>query len=67
MYEKMNIRHAGITGVYRQAVNRFDQMLDRQEQLDSLLAALMDSQLRTEHTVRQLAESVQKFIDAHKA
>jgi hypothetical protein len=67
MCEKMNIRHAGMRGMYRHGVNRFEEMLDRQEQLDALLAALMDSQLRTEHTVRQLAESVQKFIDAHNA
>ena len=67
MCEKMNIRRAGIRVTYRQGVNRFEEMLDPQEQLDSLLTALMDSQLRTEHSVRQPAESVQKFIDAHSA
>src|SRR5687768_10453028 len=48
MYEKMNVRHAGIRTLYRQGVNRFEEVLAREEHLDALLAALMDSQLRTE-------------------
>lgn len=58
MYQRMNIRHAGTRILYRQGVNRFEEMLDRQEQQETSLAALMDSQIRTEDQMRHMQTAI---------
>lgn len=57
LLQRHTLRHAGLRGMYRQGVNRFEEMLDRQERQDILLASLMESQLRTEASLNRLAET----------
>jgi hypothetical protein len=56
--EKMNLRHAGIRTLYRQGASRLEEMMDRMDRQDLLIGALIDSQLRTEESLRRLENSV---------
>jgi predicted nucleic acid-binding Zn-ribbon protein len=62
LQEKMNLRHAGIRTLYRQGVNRLEEMMDWMDRQGALIEALIDSQLRTEQNLQRLEKTVDEAV-----
>jgi hypothetical protein len=69
-YDAMAHRQIGIRNLYREGVRRMEewasQRADRDEYLDSRMDALMDSQLRTEESLRQTQEGFRQLQDGFR-
>lgn len=61
LQHQINVRHSGIRGLYKQRVHRIEELADKQEHIDNLLIAVMDSALRTEESVRTLRSELTEF------
>lgn len=53
MDQEMVIRQLGIRNMYRDGVNRMAELIERTEHQDALIDQLIDSQLRTEESLRR--------------
>jgi hypothetical protein len=58
--DRAHVHHMGLRSLFRTGVRRMDDLLDRQAQTDSLLSALMSSQLRTEESLQRTEESLRE-------
>jgi hypothetical protein len=65
LLKSMTLRHTGLRGMYRQGVNRVSEIGNRVEELADqaenhhvLLSSLMESQMRTEASVKTLSEAL---------